>query len=325
MSARVDKVENDVLSELGRSTGPAGWWERRRAPEEQAARDADKLLNEFGKDAYWLACLGERRSSGDRAHHWHAVAAEIERRTGRRSPATPGKTTGSLRAALNQLYVPPDADLPRLDAYHAAARDDLNQEHSHPRGRERHDSRIDAKEFDRQQEDYADSASAAWDAHDRGYDSDLGVALRPDNEEMYDDPPRKERRRGLATALALIAFAVVGTAGAYAYRTYYVAPRSMQTAAAPSQAEPAQPAVRGYVVQVSARRTKADAEASFRSLQSKFPRQLGGRTATIERADLGAKGIYYRAMVGPFASAGQADQFCSGLKAAGGQCTIQRN
>ena len=96
-------------------------------------------------------------------------------------------------------------------------------------------------------------------------------------------------------------------------------------AMAPSQAQPTQPALRGYVVQVSARRTKADAEASFRSLQSKFPRQLGGRTATIERADLGAKGIYHRAMVGPFASAGAADQFCSSLKAAGGQCTIQRN
>jgi hypothetical protein len=325
MSARVDKIESDLLSELGRSIDPTGsrWWGQRGAPEEQAARDADKLLNEFGKDAYWLACLGERRSSEERARHWHAVAAEIERRTGRRSPATPGKTTGSLRATLNQLYVPPDADLPRLDAYHAAARDDLNEEHLHPHGHERHDSGIDAKEFDRQQEDYAVSASAAWDAHDRVYDSDLGVAPRPDNAEMYDDPSRKEWYRGLATALALIAFAVVGTAGAYTYRTYYVAPRSTQTAAATPQ--PAQASVRGYVVQVSARRTKADAEASFRSLQSKFPRQLGGRTASIERADLGAKGIYYRAMVGPFASAGQADQFCGSLKAAGGQCTIQRN
>jgi cell division septation protein DedD len=142
---------------------------------------------------------------------------------------------------------------------------------------------------------------------------------------MYDDPPRKERRRGLVTALALIAFATVGTAGAYAYRTYHVAPRSTQTAAAPPQAEPAQPALRGYVVQLSVRRTKADAEASFRSLQSKFPRQLGGRTAMIERADLGAKGIYYRAMVGPFASAGAADQFCSSLRAAGGQCNVPRN
>ena len=79
------------------------------------------------------------------------------------------------------------------------------------------------------------------------------------------------------------------------------------------------------IVQVSARRSKADAQASFRSLQSKFPRQLGGRTAIFLRADLGAKGIYYRAMVGPFGSADEAGRFCSGYKAAGGQCIIQRN
>jgi hypothetical protein len=79
------------------------------------------------------------------------------------------------------------------------------------------------------------------------------------------------------------------------------------------------------VVQVSARRSKADAQASFRSLQAKFPRQLGSRTAIVQRADLGAKGIYYRAVVGPFASAGEADQFCGSLKAAGGECSIQRN
>ena len=87
----------------------------------------------------------------------------------------------------------------------------------------------------------------------------------------------------------------------------------------------AQPAARGYVVQVSTRRSKADAEASFRSLQAKFPRQLGGRTAIVQRADLGAKGIYYRAMVGPFASAGAAEQFCGSLKTAGGECIVQRN
>jgi hypothetical protein len=213
--------------------------------------------------------------------------------------------------------------LPRLDAYHAGARDNPYEQDSH--GRDRHDSQIAANTLDRHQENHEAFASAGWEAHDRADNFDLGAVTLPHDEEMYNDPPRKTRRRGLVTALALITFAAVGTAGAYAYRTYYVAPRSTQAAAAPPSAEKAQPPLRGYVVQVSARRSKADVEASFRSLQSKFPRQLGGRAATIERADLGAKGIYYRAMVGPFASAGSADQFCSSLRAAGGQCTIQRN
>ena len=37
------------------------------------------------------------------------------------------------------------------------------------------------------------------------------------------------------------------------------------------------------------------------------------------------KGVYYRAMVGPFASSEEASQFCGSLKAAGGQCFVQRN
>jgi hypothetical protein len=81
----------------------------------------------------------------------------------------------------------------------------------------------------------------------------------------------------------------------------------------------------GYVVQISSQRSEADAQASFRSLQSKFPRELGEREAIVRRADLGPKGVYYRAMVGPFGTAGDADQFCGDLKAAGGQCIVQKN
>ena len=45
----------------------------------------------------------------------------------------------------------------------------------------------------------------------------------------------------------------------------------------------------------------------------------------FRRADLGDKGIFYRALVGPFATAEQANTFCSNLKAAGGNCFTQRN
>ena len=46
---------------------------------------------------------------------------------------------------------------------------------------------------------------------------------------------------------------------------------------------------------------------------------------TVHRADLGAKGIYYRVLVGPFANANEAVELCGKLKAAGGNCLIQRN
>ena len=50
-----------------------------------------------------------------------------------------------------------------------------------------------------------------------------------------------------------------------------------------------------------------------------------GRRPIIRRADLGAMGTYYRTLVGPFASAEKATRFCSKLKAAGGDCIIQKH
>jgi SPOR domain len=81
----------------------------------------------------------------------------------------------------------------------------------------------------------------------------------------------------------------------------------------------------GYLVQVSSQRNEADAQASYKALQGKFPSVLGSRSLLIKRADLGDKGVYYRAMVGPFGSPDEASQFCGSLKTAGGQCVVQRN
>jgi hypothetical protein len=81
----------------------------------------------------------------------------------------------------------------------------------------------------------------------------------------------------------------------------------------------------GYLVQVSSQKKEADAQASYRALQNKFPAALGSRPPVIKRADLGDKGVYYRTMVGPFGSKGEAAQLCENLKTAGGQCVIQGN
>jgi cell division septation protein DedD len=104
-------------------------------------------------------------------------------------------------------------------------------------------------------------------------------------------------------------------------------PLALTASAAPTAAAPAAAAEHrgGYAVQVSSQRNEADARSSFRSLSAKYPSVLGGRNPIIRRADLGKRGVYYRAMVGPFASAEEAAALCSSLKAAGGQCLIQRN
>src|SRR5262245_9044562 len=331
----------------------------------------------------------------------------------------------------------------------------------------------------------------AQDGQDEGYEPlyyDENVPLDPHEDAMYDDPPRARRRGGLATALALIGCAVFGTAGAYAFRTYYASPSATQappiiaadtsaptkivpaadsqsgrgpqdrlasadkeqvvskqeepvtlkdlanqaaprgvlpapgapaqsasaaqpsagtasgsnepkkirtvtirpdgsdvsgrpvtsqvataaapvmtpaaprqaapvpsapkpaparnngpisldpqsepsaaartrTAAAPPAATPVAPdatesASDGYMVQLSSQKSEAEAHSSFRSLQASFPNELNGLQPVVRRADLGSKGVFYRTMVGPFASAHEASQFCASYKAAGGQCVI---
>jgi SPOR domain len=314
------------------------------------------------------------------------------------------------------------------------------------------------------------------DAQEAGHYGDDEASLDPQLEQLYDDPPHPRRRGGLATALALIGCAMLGTAGAYAYRSFHsqpalagpppvitadnstptkivpapagdsqfgkiiqdrlaaagreqivstqeepvaekdlgtqavprvvlpapVAPApaapqrapaaAQQTplgAGAPAASEPrkvrtvtirpdgteaapsAAPSVaRGvspaaarapsggplsldpqarepvaapsakprvaaapaatnsgseFLVQLSSQKSEAEAAASFRSLQAKFPDEIGGRSPIIRRADLGSKGVFYRTMVGPFASAQEASQFCASFKAAGGHCVVPSN
>ena len=81
----------------------------------------------------------------------------------------------------------------------------------------------------------------------------------------------------------------------------------------------------GYMIHLSSQKSEEGAQASFRSLQAKFPDQLGGRSPTVRRVDLGDRGVFYRALIGPFGSSAEAMGFCNGLKAAGGTCIIQRN
>jgi SPOR domain len=79
-----------------------------------------------------------------------------------------------------------------------------------------------------------------------------------------------------------------------------------------------------YAAQVTSERSESRAQAVFRLLQAKYPNQLGGHQLIIRRADLGAGGIYYRALVGPFASAEKAAKLCRALRAAGGNCIVQK-
>jgi hypothetical protein len=102
-------------------------------------------------------------------------------------------------------------------------------------------------------------------------------------------------------------------------RTAALPPASEPVPETPSNASDA------HVVQLSSQRSESEAQAAFRSLQAKFPNELGGRQPIIRRADLAGKGVFYRTMVGPFTSSREASQFCASYKAAGGQCVVPTN
>jgi hypothetical protein len=79
-----------------------------------------------------------------------------------------------------------------------------------------------------------------------------------------------------------------------------------------------------YAVQLFSGRSETESQDQSRALQGKYPTVLGGRQLFIRRIDLGAIGVFYRIQVGPFATVELANQFCQSLKAAGGQCIVQR-
>lgn len=99
----------------------------------------------------------------------------------------------------------------------------------------------------------------------------------------------------------------------------------------PAQSQPAQtqvaalPAGGGFYVQVGSQASQDAAATTYRDLQRRFPQLLGGRQPDIQRADLGARGTFYRVRVGPTASRDEAVRFCESLKAAGADCFVAQN
>ncbi len=100
---------------------------------------------------------------------------------------------------------------------------------------------------------------------------------------------------------------------------------SLPTAAASAQAAPVATSSGGAAayVQLSSQRTEDAARSAFAALQRKFPSILGSAVADIQQADLGSKGMYYRARVGA-PSKDAAVALCEQLRAAGGDCLIAR-
>jgi cell division protein FtsN len=72
-----------------------------------------------------------------------------------------------------------------------------------------------------------------------------------------------------------------------------------------------------FFLQIAARNDQDAALAAFASLQQKYAGVLGNHAPSVRKVDLGEKGVWYRLLVGPIESKGEAEQLCEQLKTAG--------
>jgi hypothetical protein len=99
-------------------------------------------------------------------------------------------------------------------------------------------------------------------------------------------------------------------------------PPTRMAATNPTQTAPASEGGGNFLVSVTSQDSEALARESFRVAQGKYASVLGSRSPVIRRVDLAAGKVKYRAMVGPYRTRQEAAQFCTELKAVGGQCFI---
>jgi len=99
------------------------------------------------------------------------------------------------------------------------------------------------------------------------------------------------------------------------------AKRVAQAPAAVAKVLPATKALSGWVVQLSSQRDETTAWSSWKKLQASSGDLLANHEATVVRADLGSKGIYFRLQV-PLESRRDAQDLCGRLKARGASCLV---
>ena len=97
------------------------------------------------------------------------------------------------------------------------------------------------------------------------------------------------------------------------------------TSAAPQQSAALSATSGSFLVQIGAAKNEATANGEIARLAKKHPDILAGLSGAVIRVDLGAKGVWYRMRVGPFANRGQADGVCGQLKAVDVGCFVVTN
>jgi cell division protein FtsN len=103
-------------------------------------------------------------------------------------------------------------------------------------------------------------------------------------------------------------------------------PKPADTTPAPSTPSSEAPAASGgdYVLQIGAYKSEDEAASAWKSYTAKHS-VAAGRSDSIQKVDLGAKGTWYRLRIAGFANKDAAEALCTKLKADGGDCIPAKN
>ena len=130
-------------------------------------------------------------------------------------------------------------------------------------------------------------------------------------------PPMPLPQAAPAAAPAPVAQAAPPPAAAPAADPAPVAaiPPKPKVAAADPVPVPAKPSQ--YVVQVGSKQNQTEALSTFADMQQKYPTLLASYRPMVQKADLGAKGVWYRLRIGPIVDKSAATKLCGQLKSQG--------
>ncbi len=85
----------------------------------------------------------------------------------------------------------------------------------------------------------------------------------------------------------------------------------------------AAPAVGSWSMQIASQPSEAAAQSSYRDLAKRYSSVLGGRQASIVKAEIAGKGTFWRVRV-PAESRSEAIKLCESYKAVGGNCFVSK-
>jgi cell division septation protein DedD len=83
-------------------------------------------------------------------------------------------------------------------------------------------------------------------------------------------------------------------------------------------------AASGYLVQLASMGSPETAQQHWELLRARNAELLGDMTLTVEEANLGTRGTYYRIQIGPFPNEATAEDMCWQLKAQKLDCLVVR-